>query len=1687
MADSGETNVRVAVRIRPLSHKENSNGEKSIIIIKDTGSQLVITDPNPSSREEHNFGFDILFNTDCLQTELWSRIGQPIMDKAFSGFNGTIFAYGQTGSGKTWSMQGAAGDPEQCGIIPRMNQHLFMHIADSKVTSSTTAFLVTVSYFELYNEVIFDLLDSSDRRKRPKGGLEIKENPALGVYVKGLQEIVVDNGTALQNIIDKGMASRTVASTAMNADSSRSHSVFVIKIHQKDEVNESKNVFAKINLVDLAGSERVKSTGAQGATLKEGANINKSLSALGNVINALVEQSKNPKTFVPYRNSKLTRVLQESLGGNSVTAMLAALSPAACNFDETLSTLKYANRAKAIKVKAIKNDEASQVSKLNDEIRLLREQLAAEAARATEGSGPVIMSNTSRHADTSELEIKHKQQLRELEDAMRDTWEAKARISAEHEAERLRLAKEQNAAAKKLLEEQELTWVQLEKKGDEALTLLQVRHVLEKLGSVSNATGDSNLTGYAARAAEWGQKLAKIAEFERQSAEQLTSVLAYSRSLVHDCEALAVAASGKAGKNFSPQKQNADQTASAEEDDGSSIAPAPAPATALCDRATLGLFRQLRDRISAVLTEMQAWMPTQDSQLETLDSLYSSIQTSVRQCEAWLNLAEGNDTIANEVESVSIEEKREMGVVAARQTHSHILDHQAVMRGLKPLLQQVYRKRAATRTSVSASRSNAVDVIALRSQLTSILMKYKHAALMLERALVEGAVASNRGASGTSDAADLDEVITQFVSTLHELDVVSGTSSEGGGSKSNIVAESVHVPPVIRVLAPSKCRIRGSAGSAVAGDIDSGYLNGKTGWIATAIGLDEYSGKYNPDDCYVEYQLPRPTIVKEIHVQGGWGCLRSAITGAPTTHYAAGQLAKSSSDSALGLPVLSPRQANALHAQMETVTLPCGVKLESCNGEPRQTALALGDVLSWAILLKKQDPGKFLQRPPVRFLFDLYSLLGTVARRDTDVSLFPETIAKADWHVTSESKGSKLDYMQHIVAFIATCIGKPHHPVTTAVNIVTGAEPDLTNILLQQTAVCVYAFLQQAAHQLEHIKSALHVQSSASAAIATADGANGAVALMSQSSPLGAAAAAAAARGQSPRLGTSDLHAYAKVPIWPTKVKISVSKNGQDWLPLPADAKVCAVREVPLHLRNWTDVQIVPLENIQVKALFVRVSPLEWAVESPQAVSASAFVPSLRCGIAIEKISAKKEMSAISSAQEVPVQESKMSSPRGNNSVSGNDIQRYLQTFQTCIAAPMACIDIAIRVEAKQRQRKLDENRMFIENLQGNLEAERLMWTTKLRNAEEEKLQIQLDSEVYIEENMRLNQALLQAETDVRKTAATTDIQGMRIAALEEDTKQFELIRQQYMRAELEWEEEKEEMQEQLAVLSEERDAARTNEEDLFDRLADVTADLEGIQHSYVSMTEHANDAQDELLEAREELDSLKQSLSAGNGSDAQEEITKLQKMLLESRQQATSIERECLRWQQEVVVHKEKYQDLQREYQNQKLALKTENVLVQHSARSNPTASVQVHTDAKEEKTHHMRATALTLEMEVVLERASKQFHHTVEQERESEPQAIHSTPEEEESGMLAHEKAELGIYADFDASIAASSVKHEHESSDADANTEVPDAPMSPVNNATGDEDSGEYGSANYTAYDAEDFETADVVDYWDEGFED
>ena len=369
---SGSNAIYVAVRARPLNSREK--GLKSDVCIKMAKGMTTITDPNKGGDKE--FTYDQSYWWDEAQEKVYQDLGHGNIAKAIEGFNGTVFAYGQTGSGKTYSMMGYNGD----GIIPRLNKDLMEAVLASKAKDPTNEFLVTVSYLEIYNEVVKDLLNPSDKH------LKIREHPDMGIYVEGLAELIVNTQNEITELIEQGNKVRATAATQMNARSSRSHSCFTIKINQRKKEDmgngeeRTTKLASKLNLVDLAGSERADKTGASGKHLKEGAAINKSLSALGNVINALSSGTRGG--HIPYRDSKLTRLLQESLGGNSRTVMIATISPAADNYEETLSTLKYASRAKKIENKAKRNEDVSQkvIRQLKEEIEELRRQLAAAAA-----------------------------------------------------------------------------------------------------------------------------------------------------------------------------------------------------------------------------------------------------------------------------------------------------------------------------------------------------------------------------------------------------------------------------------------------------------------------------------------------------------------------------------------------------------------------------------------------------------------------------------------------------------------------------------------------------------------------------------------------------------------------------------------------------------------------------------------------------------------------------------------------------------------------------------------------------------------------------------------------------------------------------------------------------------------------------------------------------------------------------------------------------------------------------------------------------------------------------------------------------------------------------------------------------------------------------------------------------------
>ncbi|XP_068014477.1 kinesin-like protein KIF1B isoform X11 [Melanerpes formicivorus] len=381
--------VKVAVRVRPFNSRETSKESKCIIQMQ--GNSTSIINPKNPKEAPKSFSFDYSYwshtspEDPCFasQSRVYNDIGKEMLQHAFEGYNVCIFAYGQTGAGKSYTMMGKQ-EESQAGIIPQLCEELFEKINDN--SNEEMSYSVEVSYMEIYCERVRDLLNPKN-----KGNLRVREHPLLGPYVEDLSKLAVTSYTDIADLMDAGNKARTVAATNMNETSSRSHAVFTIVFTQKKhdtETDLSTEKVSKISLVDLAGSERADSTGAKGTRLKEGANINKSLTTLGKVISALAEvdnctnktKKKKKTDFIPYRDSVLTWLLRENLGGNSRTAMVAALSPADINYDETLSTLRYADRAKQIKCNAVINEDpnAKLVRELKEEVTRLKDLLRAQ-------------------------------------------------------------------------------------------------------------------------------------------------------------------------------------------------------------------------------------------------------------------------------------------------------------------------------------------------------------------------------------------------------------------------------------------------------------------------------------------------------------------------------------------------------------------------------------------------------------------------------------------------------------------------------------------------------------------------------------------------------------------------------------------------------------------------------------------------------------------------------------------------------------------------------------------------------------------------------------------------------------------------------------------------------------------------------------------------------------------------------------------------------------------------------------------------------------------------------------------------------------------------------------------------------------------------------------------------------------
>uniref|UniRef100_A0A8C4SH57 Kinesin-like protein n=1 Tax=Erpetoichthys calabaricus TaxID=27687 RepID=A0A8C4SH57_ERPCA len=366
--------VKVVVRCRPMNEKEIAASFERVVSVDVKLGQVSVKNTRGAPSElPKTFTFDSVYDWNSKQFELYDETFRPLVDSVLQGFNGTIFAYGQTGTGKTYTMEGVRSDPERRGVIPNSFEHIFTHISRSQ----NQQYLVRASYLEIYQEEIRDLL-SKDQSKR----LELKERPDTGVYVKDLSSFVTKSVKEIEHVMNVGNQNRSVGATNMNEHSSRSHAIFVITIECSELGLDGENHIrvGKLNLVDLAGSERQAKTGAQGERLKEATKINLSLSALGNVISALVD---GKSTHVPYRDSKLTRLLQDSLGGNAKTVMVANIGPASYNIEETLTTLRYANRAKNIKNKPRVNEDPKDalLREFQEEIARLKAQLERRSGK----------------------------------------------------------------------------------------------------------------------------------------------------------------------------------------------------------------------------------------------------------------------------------------------------------------------------------------------------------------------------------------------------------------------------------------------------------------------------------------------------------------------------------------------------------------------------------------------------------------------------------------------------------------------------------------------------------------------------------------------------------------------------------------------------------------------------------------------------------------------------------------------------------------------------------------------------------------------------------------------------------------------------------------------------------------------------------------------------------------------------------------------------------------------------------------------------------------------------------------------------------------------------------------------------------------------------------------------------------
>lgn len=395
--DSEASNIRVAVRCRPFSAREQSEGEaKNALACANNAVQVL-----ESTRMPKSFTYDHVFGCSDSQEAIFEAIGLHLLDNAMNAYNGCIFAYGQTGSGKSHSIMGDVHNEAEQGILPRACTRLFSRIQEARQEESGFEATVLASYLEIYNEKIYDLLTGGDA-----GELQVRNHPDLGPIVPHLTECPVESFEEAHELLDFGAKRRAVGATQMNATSSRSHAVFTLQVRMvTSRPGGHIESQAKVHFVDLAGSERQKKTGAAGERLKEGIGINLSLTTLGRVISELTKPGT--RSVPAFRESKLTLLLKDALMGNSRTELLACISPSLFNLEETVSTLEFAARCKLVKTSAVKNEQSKTdvIQRLTDEKAVIEDQLRQERLQREELSRQLQALEEKQKAAERALEV----------------------------------------------------------------------------------------------------------------------------------------------------------------------------------------------------------------------------------------------------------------------------------------------------------------------------------------------------------------------------------------------------------------------------------------------------------------------------------------------------------------------------------------------------------------------------------------------------------------------------------------------------------------------------------------------------------------------------------------------------------------------------------------------------------------------------------------------------------------------------------------------------------------------------------------------------------------------------------------------------------------------------------------------------------------------------------------------------------------------------------------------------------------------------------------------------------------------------------------------------------------------------------------------------------------------------------